>query len=589
MPIKQSMTSKSQLLKQFALLLLAFTFFAVSCKSDKKSSNPADLFDGPNTINFTINGEQIVGGDQINKDLTMLDYQEDRTNKDHVLHIPINDSIYFKDISQFKDGAPDGRQWYVDEQPLSQSGKEVAFYSEEVGPAIITLKYDDYNYVMKGVFFTDAFDMSDDFAEATNDDMEDMTQVDNSSASSNNDEDYSAIKSTEKPMVQSTPSSSSKTSNNSSSSSSQTKSTVSTPPPPPVKREITKVDFSVSKLSVETGEKVVFRDLSEPAIAVENRVWDWGDGNTMPTRGSTAGYSFYKPGTYNVKLCLNYSSNCTTKTITVTKAKEAIVAAPVPVKEEKKPEVKEVKVSQVVISAASKTQVGKPIEFKDESFPAEAVKSREWYINGEKSNVSFSKFSKAFENPGNYTIKLCVNGDNSMCTSKVINVEEKPKPTPVPVTASSSSTESTDEFFAVASSRTGLRNSQRCPETEVSWHNAVSEMVLSPTVRLELMNARIFGKKVAYAKATLKSSDGSINKTINNVQILPGPSTIEFGDFGIILQPGKKYTLIVEPMPGQEMELENGGNCNKNFAADDRLGVSYKDNIMVLYDIKFGY
>jgi len=597
-------------IKPLTLLSLVVVLFLVaSCKSDKQTTNPAEMFDGPSIINFLVNSEQIPNEDRINKDFTMGEYREDRMNKDHVMYVPIYDTIYFKDISQFKGEAPGKRRWYLDEEQLNSNNKEVAFYSEEVGPAIVTMKFDDFNYVMKGIFFTDAFDVNDPEAEAevVMDDSaeEDFTMMKEDEIVA--EEEVYDNRSTEtksepiKPVKQEQPTYKPQTVKQQKKTTTQTKKAAPVAQAPAKPVEVQTVNFTASKTVVETGEAISFKDSSFPSEAVKNQVWDWGDGNTLAVRRGAVKYSYLNPGTYTVKLCLNYSSKCASKKITVKKAKEEIVAAPPPPKKEEKKEEVKVKpqVSRVAISAASKTLEGKPIEIKDESYPAEAVSSREWFINGEKSNLTNKRFSKTFEKAGSYTVKLCLNGSSSLCQTKVITVSEKPKPKPKPVVvekkedkpaASSAPAVDNSEFFAMEASRSGLRSSQRCPESDVEFYQGTAEMTLSPTVRMELMNARIYGQKVALAKVTLVALDGSFTRKINNVQILPGPSSIEFGDFGVILQAGKKYKLKIEPMSSSEdLALENGGKCNSSFAADNRLPISYKDNVMTLFDIKFGF
>lgn len=575
-------------------LIVALIFFTMlqSCKSDKKNMSASEQWDGPDLINFLINNEEKSGKDRIPLDLTENAYYENKKNPDHVMFVPIMDSVYFKDISRFSDEAPGQRQWYVDGQPLKSDAAEVAFYSEVVGPSKVILKYNDYIHVSKGIYFTDELDFSTEVAETTTEYAEkpdeDFTAIASTNENVVEEKSTKPVAKVEKQQSNTKPTSTSNTSATKTSNTSATNiSKAVTPTPTPAKPaapvEITKVDFYMEKTTAETGERILFRDLSEPAVAVSNRVWDWGDGNTMPLRSSAAGYSYEKPGTYTVKLCLNYSPKCVSKQINITQAKAIISAAPpAPPTETKK--VEEVKVSKVVISSASKQIVGKPIEVTDDTYPKEAVKTRAWYINGTKENFTSSKFSKTFEKAGNYTIKLCVNGDNSTCQEKVITIEDLPKPAPA---KQSTSTANNDPFFAAAASRTGLRTSQRCPEENAKWHGGVTEITLKPTVRVELMSANIFGKKTGLASAKL--TDGSFTKTIKNIQILPGSSTIEFGDFGVILQPGKTYTLSIESMPGENVELEDGGVCNTTFAADDRLGASYKDNVMTLYNIKFGY
>ncbi len=605
-----------------ALLCLFAILSVSSCKSDKKDINLADAFDGPDVINFTVNTMQLPKKDRLGLDVSMDVYKEDRANKEHVLHVDIFDTIYLKDISQFAKEPSGKRRWYVDGEELPSNEREVTFYSEEVGPSIVILKYNDNTNVSKGIYFSDQTDMSTPFAEEEVEPMEEveeMTEMDAEDVMTNEDvyastdpepaaqSSYSKPSSStsynSKPATQSkTTSTASKSTTNYTSSTTQQ---ASVPKPAPKKVEVERVDFSVSKTIVEEGETISFKDMSVPAEAVKNQVWDWGDGNTMSVRRGGVKYSYLKAGTYNVKLCLNYSSKCKTKTITVKEGKKPVIAPVVVKKEEpkkeepKKEEVKKPTVSKVSISSASKTLVGKPIEIRDETYPAEAVESREWFINGVKSNLTNRRFSKTFDKAGKYTLKLCVNGGSALCESKVITVEEKPKPKPEPVkevvtkTETSSATKTTaptTEFFAMDASRSGLRSSQRCPDSEAEFHSGVTEITLNPKVRMELMNARIYGQKVALAKVTLKAADGSITRKINNVQILPGPSTIEFGDFGVILQAGKTYTLIVEPMSSTEqVALENGGTCNTTFASDDRLAVKYKDNVMTLFDIKFGF
>jgi hypothetical protein len=158
------------------------------------------MFDGPSTINFLVNSEQIPNQDRINKDYTMGEYREDRMNKDHVLSVPIYDTIYFKDISQFKGDAPGKRRWYIDEEELNSNSKEVAFYSEIAGPAIVTMKFDDFNYVMKAIYFTDAVDMNDPVAEEeVAEDTGEMTMMKEDDMVSTDDV-YNEVKE-EKPVV----------------------------------------------------------------------------------------------------------------------------------------------------------------------------------------------------------------------------------------------------------------------------------------------------------------------------------------------------------------------------------------------------
>lgn len=581
MPKNQS--TLARMMRQSFVVVIAISILFSACKSDKKGLNTKEAFDGPDVVNFLINGKEKPGKDQIPLDITLLQYEENKQNEEHVMYVPILDSVYLQDVSRFNDGAPGERQWYVDGELLPSNAKEVAYFTELPGPSKVILKFTDYINVSKGVFFTDGVDYTDELAGVPDEDdsyeqvgsNSDPSPVSEPAASNNNS--YSQ------------PKPAASTYNPPKPKPSSTVAKASSPPPAPPKRvEIENVDFSVSKTTVETGEKMLFRDLSSPAAAVKNRVWDWGDGVTTPTKGSTFGYSYSRPGTYTVKLCLNYSSKCATKQITVKKAADPVIVATAPPKAEAKKEEKKPEVSRVAISGPSSSIVGKPIEIVDDSYPQSAVSSREWFINGVKENYAISKFSKTFDQPGNYTIKLCVNGDMASCESKVITIEKKPEPKPAKkeeVAAGGSY----EEFFAMAASRTGLRTSQRCPEDEIKWSTGAAELTLTPTVPMELMNARIFGKKVALAKVTLKSSDGKVNKVINNVQILPGPSSVEFGDFAVVLRPGTKYVLTIEPMPGAAMELEDGGGCNTNFAADDRLSVSYKDNVMTLYNIKFGY
>ncbi len=588
----------------FLFIAFVVSMLAFSCKGDKAETDPSQLFEGPSVINFLVNSEQLPNQDRINKDYTMTEYHEDRQNKDHVLHVPIYDTIYFEDVSQFKGEVPGKRRWHIDSEQLTSNNKEVAFYSEEVGPAIVTLKYDDFNLVMKAIYFTDQVDydspVASDELEDEGDDSGEMAVLSEEEVVSNSD----LYAEKEEELVVNTKTKQT-TSNQEVSSYNQTStnSSKSTPVVPaktvtkPKEVKVQKVDFSVSKTVVETGESISFKDMSFPAEAVKNQVWDWGDGNTMSIRRGAVKYSYLNPGTYTVKLCLNYSSDCKSKTITVKKAKESVLETPVVKKEEPK-EVKVAEkpkptVSKVSISSASKTLVGKPIEVRDETYPAEAVTSREWFINGVKSNLTNKRFSKTFDKAGTYTLKLCVNGSN-LCETKTITVEEKPKPKVEPVKevakATSASPSAESEFFAIDASRSGLRSSQRCPESDVEFHTGNTEITLSPKVRMELMNARIYGQKVGLAKVTLKAADGSLTRKINNVQILPGPSTIEFGDFGIVLKSGKKYVMTIEPMSSSEtVALENGGKCNTSFASDNRLDVSYKDNVMTLFDIKFGF
>lgn len=525
-----------------------------SCKGDKGNKSLEDVFSEEDMVlDFTINGQKKPGFDRIGQDYLDTDYYDDPQNEDHVMHIGIGDTIYFRDESKLPADIKENRKWYIDANELPDTGEEVAWYSDIPSTFMVTLKFGDGYTVQKGVYLHDDLESFSDFLEEDEEETSEAV-ADNSSSSQN-----------------------SSRSNNSSS-------TTSTPPPPPPKPTINNVDFSFASPTIEAGKGLVFRDQSTPASAINVRVWDFGDGNNQQTRGSTVKHVFRKEGSYKVKLCLNYSSKCTSKTISVTPATQVLVTTPPKTKDNSSttstnatPPPK-AEVSKVFFSMPSTAKVGKPVTIEDTSIPQSAVTKRDWFVNGSNINLNRSKLSRTFDKGGKYEIRLCVNESQKDCYSSVITVEED-----APLTSDS------EEFLCMSTKKVGVRSANKCPVIEVKKINNNTKVTLKPTTTIELRNATLYGVDVGFVDVKLTSSDGKLNKILKKVQILPGRSKVEFGEFATTLEKGKTYTLeVVMPSDGS-LFVEDAGACNTDYPQSDELNINYENNNMVLMDIKFCY
>jgi len=72
-------------------------------------------------------------------------------------------------------------------------------------------------------------------------------------------------------------------------------------------------DFSISNPKPAKWEAIVLEDVSRTEEEITNRLWDFGDGTIIPTKGTKVKYSYDRPGVYEVKLCVNLTNNCKRK------------------------------------------------------------------------------------------------------------------------------------------------------------------------------------------------------------------------------------------------------------------------------------
>lgn len=565
----------------YAICCIAIVSTVSSCKSDKGEKSMEDLLNEETiTLDFSINGEVKPGADRIGQDISEVTYNEDPMNEDYVMHITIGDSIYFKDKSNVPPEVAKNRKWFINTQELEQTGPEVAWYSDIVSNIRVTLKYSNDYVVQKGIYLKEDLGGFEDFMEEEN--AEDSEAAD-ALAEEEVFDPYANEPETKEPVKE--PAKQTATAAKSEKPASKPK--VEKPKVEKKKVEIKNVDFSASFTTVEAGKGVLFRDQSVPASAINVRVWDFGDGINMTTRGSSVQHAFAKEGNYTVKLCLNYSSKCYTKDITVTPAKTVLVATKPKKKETPKAAkpVEKPKVSKVYFSLPTTGKVGRPIVIEDTSIPSSAVSSRSWFVNGSNIGLTNKRLSRTFDKPGKYTVKLCVNGSSTDCHSSNIEIAEEKKVVAAPTKKVNTAEE--EEFLCFSTARGGMRSAQRCPSADKKYVSTKTTVKLKPQTTMELRNATIYGSDVGYVDIVLKATDGSLTKRIKNAQVLPGRSIIELGTMAVTLEKGKMYTLDIIPPSDGSLELEDGGSCNSQFNPHKNLEISYEGNKMVLMDIKF--
>lgn len=561
------------------ILLLFFTVILItiaSCKGDKNTQSLDELLDeGANIdLNFSINGK--TKNDRIGLDFSKNLYFDDPKNEDYVTYVTIGDSIYFEDKTIIPEEMSKARKWYIGTNQLPSNAREVAWYSDIPGTILVTLKYNDDLVVQKGVFLQE--DMSVEDPNFT----EEVVADEADEAFASMDEEPVA---TPEPVQKAQTNTAAKSANVSAkpkpTPKPKSKPAVVNKPAPPA---IQTVDFSLGKDTYYVGESVLVRDQSSPASAIRLRSWDFGNGNISNTKGSVVSQPYYKEGTYTITLCLNKSSKCKKKTVKILPPKEVLVkATPKPAKPAAKVEAP--KVSKVYFAMPSKGKVGETINFEDTSVPSSAVTSRKWYINGKDINLTRKKVSKIFDKAGNYEVRLCVNNSSKDCYSTVLKIDEVKKEVVKANTPASSAAD--EEFFCVSTKKGGIRTSQKCPSSEKKMIAKNTKVKLKPKTRVELRNATIYGSDIGVVDIKLTSSDGKVNKILKKIQILPGRSVVEFGDFAITLEPNVFYTLeVVMPSDGS-LQVEDSGACNTNFSKTKEMDITYEGGNMVLMDIKF--
>lgn len=428
------------------------------------------------------------------------------------------------------------------------------------------------------------------------------------------------------------------------------------------------LDFVTDIEKPNKWQAILFTDISNIGETIKRRVWDFGDGTVIPTIGPSVKYSYSKSGAFKVKLCVNLSEKCVSKLIVVdgsdamkeirdpklsTKKKDAVVAsasnenkksvtetiAKTSKKEEassaSKPEKiadkpneenteEEIVLNDIDFSAPSSCYIGIPVRLQDMSSPNEAIKYRNWYINGEAQNFHQKTVDMIFDESGNFEIKMCLNYLSKNCVTKTIKVksreqeiiaaaEEKSnrqysknnlKPvvgvfnvppdqqSPTPEFEPMDSTTPSSEFYCQSYGKAGLKSEYKCT-VDKGYFNGVSSITLEPSVDMELHTAKMYGNEMGYVDIILSSEDQKQVGVLKRVQILPGQTTIELTELAMTLQAGKVYEMVVSTLPQRSRILEDLALLNSNKCVipsydDNNLTIDYK-NAMIMYDIKYCY
>lgn len=395
-------------------------------------------------------------------------------------------------------------------------------------------------------------------------------------------------------------------------------------------------DFAISDPSPSKWQAIILEDISETDIEITKRLWDFGDGTIIPTKGKKVKYSYSHAGVYEVKMCLNLSNNCKRRRIivreptasdklpiVVTKTSQSekedvtlgnreskrkpVVAEdfskPASKAPEKNKSIELLTVQNLGFEIPEQMQAGLPVRMKDLSFPDDAISSRNWYIDGEKQNFHQRTINYIFDSPGTYSIRMCLNNKADLCSEQRINVyqnqhvsvetanvNERQKSrsktngiiTYIPVPP-----KPTLGFMCETYGRTGLQSKYKCTEDkEYYFGNAIIN--LEPSIDLELQNAEIYGNTDGYMDVLLLDSGFVEIGRIKNVQILPGYSTIEFADLAFTLEKDKKYSLLLKPNSSRKkVGLENSSNCSVPEYNSRDLKIEYQGKAMVIYDLKY--
>jgi PKD repeat protein len=565
------------MIRTLSFLIVCTLFFLTSCKNDTNSGS-VDL--SALEVDFTVNGIDL---EKFGYEYTEDEYRMNPDDPDRTYFVTVNKPFKIEDASTGASGY--SRTWKIDGDIYKMESKLDEYKTLEAvfeipGPYTMTLYIDEINFATKhfkavegdaaGLEYEgesgagESGGIADLIKDA--DDIEDEPMKEET-------------KPVEKPRTKSTSRPATNTSN--------TNTNISNTKPdekvtPPAKPEIRSVDFRMAKYEVLEGESFQLQDISAPEAAIDKRIWDFGDGTSIPTNGKFVKYAYSSPGSYSIRLCLNYSDKCETKSIVVkakpVEKKEVVVEKKKEDKKIEKPSIKEVK-----LSLPETGYVGSPIKITDESQPVDAITSRAWTINGAPFNSMQQSISKVFEKAGSYTIKICLNGDKTKCTSNTIVIKDT---APITKPKDNVATAASEEFLCQSYARTGLRTMHRCMDAEPIFFDGTAEIVLKPSARMELQTLKAFGSTAGTIKVNLKSSDGKIDETLTNVA-LPGPFSIGLSDMAVTLKPGLTYTLSVTTL--ENTKIENASHCDPKPQEDGRLDITYKNNVYTLFDLRYCY
>jgi PKD repeat protein len=406
-------------------------------------------------------------------------------------------------------------------------------------------------------------------------------------------------------------------------------------------------DFSISNPKPGKWEAIVLEDISKTEEKINKRLWDFGDGTIIPTNGNKVKYSYDRAGVYEVKMCVNLTNNCKRKRIIVSESgagvpnviaenlerqeeedllAEANMQGPKTIRGIKKEEnniqkrdnfnapsseissiperTVDVVLQNVSFDLPEKVQAGLPVRIKDQSFPDEAIRSRSWYIDGEKQFFHQRTVNHIFDTPGTYEIKMCLNKKADLCMVDKINVYQQPiiEDTELEVEEAVAIQEDmkpvisyipivskpTKGFMCQSYGKAGLKSKYKCTTNkEFHYGNAIVTIVANKT--LELQNAEIYGDSDGYMDVFLLDDEFIEIGRIKNVQVLPGYSTIEFADLAFTLEKGKSYSILLKPKGSRKKKigLENAATCQVPIYNNEDLTVDYQGKAYVMYDIKY--
>jgi hypothetical protein len=395
---------------------------------------------------------------------------------------------------------------------------------------------------------------------------------------------------------------------------------------PKSNEEISGVNFIASGEKLIQGESVTFTDNTILEEEIDIRVWDFGDGTVMPTKGNRVKYNYILPGTYTVKLCLNYSDLCQSKIITVNHRPKENGNRKVAVREVKPDKTnstdsKERIFRSIGFDSPSKTKIGMPIRFTDKSTPISSVWKRDWFINGEKQNYSHQFVDMVFDKSGEYVIKMCLNNQRANCIEKRIKVFENKDVSETEVILAEAKKEPVkkdnyaealddknvkvetqrippsyllnpikDEFVCRSYSKAGFKAKYRCLE-EKAWYKGRATIKIIPRADMELLNTIVYGSEVGLVDVLILSSDNKVQGRLENVQILPGHTSIELSEMGLTLRKGKSYYLVIIPLErkGKFVSFESAVACKQFYAEEDHVSLDFFQDAYILFDIKYCY
>lgn len=431
------------------------------------------------------------------------------------------------------------------------------------------------------------------------------------------------------------------------------------------------IEFTIDNDNPNKWQAILLQDVSSITDEIKRRVWDFGDGTVIPTVGNSVKYSYSKSGVYEIKLCLNFTDKCTKKKIivndknelessgvgmsderlkkklndksatdsqkgnnnTTRKINDGKTTSHLDSKKlnvesssnhsptstgdrsniEKENKSETIEIHEVKMSVPRKGNVGTPIRIVDLTSPAEAVKYRNWYVNGLEQNFHQKSIDMIFDKVGTFKIKMCLNYLSKNCIEKEIVITkkgrrknpqlsapvgplsvpyEKRSPTPEFEPLTEQSTPSV-EFLCQSYGKAGAVFDYKCVQN-VEYYNGVSMLRLKPQKDMELHSAKIAGNTIGFVDVVISDIDKSEVAVLKRVQVLPGKTTVEFAELALTLKEGKQYELTIATLPQKskkqkKLKLLNSSNCQVPQYDNKSLIIDYQDGVQLLYDIKFCY